>query len=93
MGRYYSLELREKVISYIERGGSKSSAAFAIGLDTVYRWLRLHRSGSLRTKQRSNYSRKVSDEVILDYIKARHDDTLREIGLGVGLHSSKVWKY
>ncbi|WP_410519911.1 IS630 transposase-related protein [Candidatus Lariskella endosymbiont of Epinotia ramella] len=33
------------------------------------------------------------DKVILDYIKARPDDTLREIGLGVGLHSSKVWKY
>ena len=37
----YSLDLRKKVISYIENGGSptKAAAIFQVGRASIYRWL------------------------------------------------------
>ncbi|MDB9416254.1 IS630 transposase-related protein, partial [Microcystis aeruginosa] len=37
----YSLDLRKKVIDYVENGGSitKAAALFKIGRATIYRWL------------------------------------------------------
>jgi transposase len=95
MGKAYSLDLREKVISFISRGKSKreSSKVFTIGEDTIYRWLRLHKAKNLAPKKYKEYPRKIADEVLQDYIEKNPDHTLKEIGQSVGLHSSKIWKY
>ena len=95
MVKAYSLDLREKVISFIRRGKSKREASkiFSIGEDTIYRWLRLHKIGNLSPKKYKEYPRKIADEVLKDYVEQYPDHTLKEIGQAVGLHSSKVWKY
>ena len=38
----YSLDLRKRVLSFVEGGGSKSAASrvFGVGRNTVYSWLR-----------------------------------------------------
>ena len=38
----YSLDLRQRVVSFVEGGGSKSEASrvFRVGRNTVYSWLR-----------------------------------------------------
>lgn len=37
----YSLDLRQKVVNYVENGGSitKAAAIFKVGRATIYRWL------------------------------------------------------
>ena len=95
MARAYSLDLREKVLSFVARGGNKRKAAqvFNIGEDTIYRWLRLKRTGDIRAKKRTQFFPKVPHNVLVSYIQKHPDQTLKEIGLGIGLSASKVWKH
>ncbi len=95
MARAYTLDLRKKVMSFVSRGGSKREAArlFNIGEDTIYRWVRREKSGELSAKKRLHFPRKVSDEVLENYVKDYPDHTLKEIGNAVGLSISIVWKH
>lgn len=95
MVKAYSLDLREKVISFVKGGRSKREASqlFAIGEDTIYRWLRLDKTGNLAPKKYKEYPRKIADAVLIEYVEKHPDHTLKEMGQAVGLHSSKVWKY
>lgn len=50
MSRAYGIDLRERVVAFVERGGALQEAAdrYEIGYATVVRWLRLKReTGSL----------------------------------------------
>jgi transposase len=95
MARAYSLELREKVLSFVVRGGSKRKAAqvFNVGEDTIYRWLRLKKTGDIQAKKRTQFSSKVPHTVLISYVQNHPDQTLKEIGQGIGLSVSKVWKH
>jgi putative transposase len=95
MAKWYSLDLREKVISFISQGGGKREAAkiFGIGEDTIYRWIRREKAGELEAKKRTEFPIKVPHEVLRKYVEENPDHTLKEIGAAVGLHSSKVWKH
>ncbi len=65
MVKAYSLDLREKVISFISGGKCKREASkvFSIGEDTIYRWLRLYKIGNLAPKKHKEYPRKIAGEV------------------------------
>lgn len=96
MARAYSLDLREKVISFVKQGHSKREASkvFNIGEDTIYRWLRRLKAGeSLTAKKRTHYATKVPMEVLKSYVEEHPDHTLKEIGDALGLHNSKVCKH
>ncbi|MGL5784037.1 MAG: IS630 transposase-related protein [Alphaproteobacteria bacterium] len=95
MAKAYSLDLRQKVISFIAQGGRKREAAkiFGIGEDTVYRWLRRHKSGTLVAKKRTHFPTKVPLERLVHHVKEHGDHTLHEIGKALGLSPSKVWKH
>ena len=95
MARAYSLDLRQKVISFISQGGSKREAAkvFNIGEDTIYRWQRRHKLGDLNPKKRTNFQTKVPLETLCKYVEEHPDHTLQEIGQAVNLSASKVWKH
>ena len=92
MSKAYSLDFRSKVVSFISKGGKKRAAAklFDIGEDTIYRWLRLSKRGSLAPKKRTDYKEKVSSSTILAYLEKHSDHTLAEIGHHVGLSASQV---
>jgi transposase len=87
MGRAYSLDLREKVMSFIASGGSKKEASkvFSIGEDTVYRWIRRLKQGDLRAKKRHTFPHKVDPQALADYVDKNPDHTLMEMGAFFGL--------
>jgi putative transposase len=95
MAKAYSLDLRQKVISFIVQGGSKRAAAkvFNVGEDTIYRWLRRNKSGDLAPRKRTDFPTKVPLETLRKYVEENPDHTLKEIGLAVKLSGSKVWKH
>jgi len=95
MARAYSLDLRNKVISFISQGGSKREAAkmFDIGEDTIYRWMRLNKLGDLSAKKRTDFPTKIPLETLRKYVEKHPDHILKEIGQAVGLSASNVWKH
>lgn len=95
MAKAYSLDLRKKVISFITHGGSKRDAAkfFNIGEDTVYRWIRLKKSGDLSPKKRTSLPKKVVIETLRQYVEKYPDHTLKEIGKALNLAGKTVWKW
>jgi transposase-like protein len=52
MSRAYSLDLRERVVAAVEKGGlsaRRAAAQFGVGASTAIRWVgRLRRTGSVR---------------------------------------------
>ena len=95
MGRAYSLDLREKVIAFINQGGSKRQASkiFGVGEDTIYRWIRREKQGKLAPKKRVKYPQKVDCEELLCYVKEPPDHTLKEIAIALKLGIKTVWKW
>ena len=96
MAKAYSLDLREKVISFVRQGHSKREASkvFNLGEDTIYCWLRLLKAGEpLLAKKRTHFVTKVPMEVLRSYVEEHPDHTLKEIGAAIGLSDSKVWKH
>jgi transposase len=105
MGKPYSMDLRERVVAVVEKGGmSRNRAAkqFGLGISTVIRWVkRLDETGSVAPGQMGGHKpKKISGEHrlwLLQRIKER-DFTLRglvaelaERGLKVDYHS--VWDF
>ena len=95
MAKAYSLDLRDKVISFISQGESKrqSSKVFGIGEDTIYRWLRRHKAGTLAPKKRTHFPQKVVPEILVSYVEENQDHTLKEIGKALGFSASNVLKW
>jgi len=91
MSKAYLLYLRAKVISFINQGKSKREAGkvLNIGEDTIYRWIRRDKEGSLSPKKRSDFSTKVPHETLRQYVLDHPDHTLKEIGEAVNLSHLK----
>ena len=55
----YSLDLRKRVVDYVENGGgiTKAAALFKVGRATIYRWLRRE---DLRATKVEHRERKIS---------------------------------
>lgn len=82
MAKAYSLDLRERVIKYLEKGHDKQSAAnfFSVGIATIYRWLRLKKEvGSLQAQRRERAYQKIDNERLKEYVEANPDYFLCEI--------------
>jgi len=77
----YSLDLRKKVLRFIEAGGSKSSACrvFAISCSTIYNWLKLkEESGSLDRRPLNRSHRKICPEILKARVNNNPDALLSE---------------
>ena len=96
MSNAYSLDLRERVVAYVQAGGDRKEAChiFQIGRDTLYRWLRLHQTeGSLAPRLRGKYApRKLDDVVVAQYIATHPDATLAELGEEFAVSAVAMWK-
>ena len=95
MTKAYSLDLREKVISFVRQGHSKREASkiFNIGEDTIYRWFRRLKTGTLLPKKRTHFTTKVPMQTLKNYVEEHPDHTLKEIGEALGICQSVVWKH
>src|SRR5271169_5778859 len=60
----YALDLRERVVKFIQSGGSKAEAArrFELGRSTVYRYLDAVQAGTLASKKSWGHWRKLDPQ-------------------------------
>ncbi len=82
MSKSYSLDLREKVLQYLENNQDKKtvSSVFQIGIATVYRWVAQKKEkGNLHPLRRKYAYKKIDDQKLIEYVKAHPDQFLSEI--------------
>ena len=79
----YSLDLRERVVAYVEEGHSQAEAArqFKMHPVTVSRWIKLKKTkGSLEVKPVPRSPHKLPLDALEKYVKEHPEAFLREIG-------------
>lgn len=77
----YSLDLRNKVLKYIESGKTWSSASqtFGVAMRTVAHWLKRKKQNKLPPEARPTGSYKIDENRLKDFIAKKPDAYLREI--------------
>lgn len=92
----YSVDLRRKVMLYVESGGSRASAAtiFNIGERTLRRWIALKtETGNLKPRPHGGGRVYKADPAELEkYVIANPDKTLQELGEKFNASISSIWR-
>lgn len=89
----YSIDLRERVIKFIEEGGSKTEAAriYAVCRDTIYDWLKKKtENGTLSDASPKRKWKKIEPSALLAYVEENPDFTLSEYGKFFGASNPSV---
>jgi len=89
----YSLDLRERVIRFVGRGGRKALAARLYGVTrfTVYYWLKKKaNTGSLVDIKAKRRWKKLDPESLVAYVNANPDFTLKEYAKQYGVSAKSV---
>ena len=89
----YALDLRERVVKFIQGGGSKAEAArrFDLARSSVYRYLVAAQKGTLPPKTSWGTWRKLDPEKLQTHVKKHPDATLKEIQTVFGVSHHAVW--
>ncbi len=89
----YALDLRERVIKFIQKGGSKVEAArhFDLARSSVYRYLSAVQTGTLAPKTSWGKWRKLDPEKLRAHVKKHPDATLKEMQKVFGVSHHAVW--
>jgi transposase len=89
----YSTDLRERVVHFVQTGGTRAQAAqrFQIGERTVYRYLAMQYQGSLEPKKSWGSWKKLDPQKLKNYIHAHADATLREMHQVFGVSPNTIW--
>lgn len=92
----YSLDLRERVVSYVESGGSRIAASriFSVGERTVRRWVSLKKeTGSLSPRpHKGGYPAKIDLSILKEYVDSNPNKTLGDIGKKFSVAPVSVWQ-
>lgn len=95
MGYGYSVELKKRVLAYLDAGhGGKAEAAkvFKVDRKSVYNWLAASKErGGLRAPRRGGRKRKLERGELLRYIGKHPDAYLREIARHFGVAESSLF--
>ena len=92
----YSLDLRKKVIEYIESGRSQKSAisVFKLNPSTISRWwLRYKREGHYKAKARVGKKPKLTELEVQNYIEANPNFKTSQMGKHWGMSNVGVLYY
>ena len=86
----YSLDLRQRVINFVNNGGSKMEASrrYEVGRCTLYRWLS---SKEPVTKKRLTRKRKIDKKRLLQRVKDYPDDRLVDHAKAFDVDISAIW--
>ena len=89
----YSVELRERIVGFVEKGGSKVDAAahFKVGKRTVFRYLVAARNGDIAPKPQPGRRKAFSDERLREAVGGRPSATLEAHGKALGVSHNAVW--
>jgi putative transposase len=87
----YSLDLRERAVSYVRSGGRQSEASriFAVTTRTLYGWLRC---GDLSPKRCGPRRGKLDKTALAAHVQAHPDALLRERAAVFGVSSVAIFK-
>jgi transposase len=90
----YSLDLRKKIVNFVNAGNTKAEACkvFKIGKTTLYEWLKKLRNGSLERKKRVNKARKLDEKKLVQCVKECPDKTISEMAAEFKLSKNCIWK-
>jgi transposase len=83
----YSLDLRKRVLKYLESGGTQkeASSVFDISPKTVTNWAKRNKEDKLSPTVRKNRTRKIGNDLLIKYIEKHSDAYLREIAEKFGV--------
>ena len=91
----YSIDLRERVVAYVEQGGSKAAAValFQVSRRSIYYGLQRKReTGKLLPKALKPYKvRKLDKTQLAKFVEICPDATLQETADHFGVWPSTVW--
>jgi transposase len=89
----YALESRERLVKFIQSGGSKAEAArrFGLGRSTVYRYLTARQAGTLAPKTSWGHWRKLDPYKLQVHVKKHPDATLKELQQVFGVSHHAIW--
>lgn len=78
----YGLDLRERIVSFVNAGGNKTEAAkrFGVARKTVYNYLTLVQAGTLAPKESWGSWKKFEPARVRAYVAKHPDATLWQIG-------------
>lgn len=86
----YSFDFRNRVVSFIEDGGSQREAQriFKISRNTIYRWCT---SDDLHAKAHGARQRKLDKTALRRHVHDYPDAKLSERAAHFGVHTSAIW--
>jgi transposase len=86
----YSIDLRKRVIDYVNQGGRKSEAAriYKVSRRTVYYWLG---RSDLTPTARGPCDRKLKKQELAAHVEAYPDAILRERAVYFGVSKNAIW--
>jgi len=89
----YSIDLREKVLKYVEKGGSISEASrlFDISRPAIYQWIKKKNLGSLKDKPPRRPWRKINPEEVTAFVEKHSDLTLADYAKHFGIKPSSMF--
>lgn len=91
----YALDLRKKVISYLEMGHTQVSCAvvFSLHPSTVRRWWERYKTeGHVSPRKRLGSKGKVDPEALAQYVRTHPEQILKEIGFHFGVSGVAILK-
>src|SRR5213076_2660648 len=89
----YGVELRERVVNFINSGGTKMEAAkrFQVARRTVYNYLSMSQRGSLQPKKSWGRWRKLNPQKLRTHVKKHPDATLKDLQRALGVSHNAIW--
>ncbi|MCL1920801.1 MAG: IS630 transposase-related protein [Kiritimatiellaeota bacterium] len=89
----YTVELRERIVGFVEKGGSKVDAAahFKVGRRTVHRYLAAARNGELAPRPQPGRRKAFSDESLRRAVRENPSATLEAHGRAFGVSHNAIW--
>lgn len=86
----YSLDLRRRVVNYVEEGGTKAAASkiYQVSRWCVYDWCKRDR---LEAKPRKRRSRKLDWEALRHHVREYPDALLRERAQYFQVNINAIW--
>jgi len=94
MAKPYSVDLRKRVLAYIEETQDKEKAGqlFKVGIATIYRWIaRKTQTGTVEPSPRKSYRKKIDDQKLIAYVEQNSDHFLSEIADHFGMTPQAIF--
>ena len=86
------MDLRERVLNFINEGGTKAEAArrFKLARSSVYRYVEAGQKGALKPKSSWGHWRKLDPQKLREHVE-HPDATLKELQEAFGVSHNAIW--